>query len=180
MRSNHTLNPFMSQPPQQKFDYQLLINEYFKQKNNVSISWKTTTDINRLENAFEELRTQTDIVAVHLAGRDYEEAIENIDFLFEEIEEESESNISKKFCFYLENDAIDLLPPFENTQEKKGDLLLYFGQKEGSNDENLALGEFIFAILKNNNFEISWSKNEGTPIIIQGFNWQNRGEGWEE
>ncbi|MGB0982611.1 MAG: DUF6891 domain-containing protein [Saprospiraceae bacterium] len=164
----------------QKVKYQLLIAQFFNKKNNASTAWKSRTDVDRLENSFEELRTQIDVVAVHLAGRDYDEAIENIGFLFEEIEEEPEGDISKDFCFYLENDINNMLPPLEKVQEQKGNLPLYFGQKEDSHKQNLRLGEFIFKVLKNNNFKLNWSKKEGAPIIIQDFEWQNRGENWEE
>jgi hypothetical protein len=161
-------------------DYQSLIEKYFNEKNKTSANWEIETDVDKLEAIFETLRTEGDAASIHLAGSDYEEAIENINDVFEEMEEEAEENISNKFCFYLESDAINLLPDFENPTTKKGNLSIYFGKKEGSDIENLALGQLIFQHLKNNSFKCIWSQDGTQPILIQDFEWQNRNERWKE
>lgn len=160
-------------------EYQSFIDEYFNEKSKISANWETETDVDKLEVVFEILR-EKNTVAIHLAGNGYEEAMENINDVFEEMEEDATENISKQFCFYLENDAINLLPVFENSATQKSILPIYFGKKEGTNNENLALGQLIFQLLKNNDFNCIWAEDSSKPILIQNFEWQNRNEGWED
>ena len=165
-----------------KQELQSIIQKYSAQKIEQQRFWAYDTDLDRLELAFEEMRNSSNIIALHIAGEDYDSAIENVGAIFfEDYEDGEEMDLTVGYCFYHENDAFSLLPDFENpTDSKMNTLPIYFGNIEGLEKESLEIGNRVFQILQKYGFQVQWNANGKTPIEVQNFKWQNRFREWDE
>ncbi len=157
-----------------------LIQKYQATKADAEQKWHPETAIDRLELAFEELRNETNnVLALHIAGDDYDEAIENTGAIFMEDSDIDTIDLTTGYCFYIANDAKQLLPDFENPASKTGTLPLHCGNIEGMEEEGLAACQNIFQILKKYGFKLSWNKKHDAPINLLEFKWESRYQEWD-
>lgn len=159
-----------------------LAKKYQSLKESVENNWKPETDLERLEQAFEELRSDTNnIIALHIAGKYYDEAIENTGAIFfEEYEDDlTEVDLTTGYCFYTVENAIELLPDFNTTTSKRGDLRIYIGNIEGDEEEGMKAGNLVFSTLNKFGFQLDWNKTLKSPITLKDFLWESRSMEWD-
>lgn len=122
---------------------------------------QNSVDFIKLKDVFNQLSGLNDIIAIHNAGYDIEEGVQDAFELFVHLRN---NNFEPKgFCFYsLEDIEIAI---------EESNLSIAFGDFENSEDLALSIGEIVEEALKSNGFDINWDNSIDNPIVINNFNW---------
>lgn len=122
---------------------------------------QNSVDFIKLKDVFNQLSGLNDIIAIHNAGYDIEEGVQDAFELFVHLRN---NNFNPKgFCFYsLEDIEIAI---------GENNLAIAFGDFENSEDLALSIGEIVEEALKSNGFDINWDNSIDNPIVINNFNW---------
>lgn len=122
---------------------------------------QNSVDFIKLNDVFNQLSGINDIIAIHNAGYDLEEGVQDAFELF--IHLRNNNYNPKGFCFYS----------FEDIEIAIEDeiLSIVFGDFESDENKALAIGNIIVDALKSNGFEIVWDNTVNNPIEIKNFNW---------
>jgi hypothetical protein len=140
------------------------IQREFKQLLAESVKWVSPTDTEKLIEAFDELCEQN-IIALHNAGYTTSDG----EYEVVEVEKELRENgiFSDGYCFYHEQDLARAISP-ENSS-------LYIAYQKVDNSDNnvtLEVGRKVVKILRNKGFEVEWSEDVNSKILIPNFKWQ--------
>ena len=125
-------------------------------------------DFINLRDAFLDL-TKENIIAIHNAGYDIEEGIQDSFELFIHLRNNKYS--PEGFCFYT----------FEGIENAIEDnvLSIAFGDFEYDEDKGLEIAKRIAGVLKGYGFEISWNESVDELIEIKDFDWKKKFDGKE-
>lgn len=122
---------------------------------------QNSVDFIKLKDVFNQLSGLNDIIAIHNAGYDIEEGVQDAFELFVHLRN---NNFKPKgFCFYsLEDIEIAI---------EENNLSIAFGDFENNEDLALSIGKIVEDALKSNGFDINWDNSVDNPIVINNFNW---------
>lgn len=129
---------------------------------NLDIPNHDSIDFTKLENVFNQLTGLNEIIAIHNAGYDLEEGVQDAFELFVHMRNNKYS--PKGFCFYS----------FENIEIaiEEETLSLVFGDFESDERKALKIGKTIVGALESNGFSINWDNSLDSPIEIKPFLWK--------
>ena len=139
------------------------ISQEYEQHQRQSLNWIRPNDFDRLAKAFDQLINEK-IVCLHKAGFTRQDGEGDC---LETIERLNELGIKAiGFCYYHSQDlarAVD-----------KSIQNLYLGFGSSTNDDNKAaqIADKIVSVLKENNFEVSWTGSVDQRIEIRNIIWQ--------
>lgn len=133
-----------------------------KNYDNLDIPNQDSIDFTKLENVFNQLTGLNEIIAIHNAGYDLEEGVQDAFELFVHMRNNNYS--PKGFCFYSFEDI-------EIAIEKET-LSLVFGDFESDEKKALKIGKTIVEALESNGFNINWDNSLDSPIEIKPFMWK--------
>lgn len=126
-------------------------------------SWKNPTDPQRLIKVFDKLCDDS-IIAAHCIGYTTDEAIYDIQQLWLELEDASVKPIG--YCYYHGQDL-------ERAIETNVLLIGFHGAKEKDEKAAIAIGNKVFAALKDEGFDVTWENAADKRIQINNFEWHN-------
>lgn len=126
-------------------------------------SWKNPTDPQRLIKVFDKLCDDS-IIAAHCIGYTTDEAIYDIQQLWLELEDASVKLIG--YCYYHGQDL-------ERAIETNVLLIGFHGAKEKDEKAAIAIGNKVFAALKDEGFDVTWENAADKRIQINNFEWHN-------
>ena len=135
----------------------------FRRKRKAEASWPTTTDCDRLDDAFAELN-KTGVIALHNTGMTMSDGLDDVG---EELNERGRSGI-KGYCFYHGQDL-------ERVVNGDG-LWLAFGDLDDVAEQKKAVGEQVKACLERHGFEVEWNGDPETRLCIPKIDWKRRGQ----
>ncbi len=133
-----------------------------KNYDNLDIPNQDSIDFTKLENVFNQLTGLNEIIAIHNAGYDLEEGVQDAFELFVHMRNNNYS--PKGFCFYSFED-IEIAIEEET-------LSLVFGDFESDEKKALKIGKTIVEALESNGFNINWDNSLDSPIEIKPFVWK--------
>lgn len=133
-----------------------------KNYDNLDIPNQDSIDFTKLENVFNQLTGLNEIIAIHNAGYDLEEGVQDAFELFVHMRNNNYS--PKGFCFYSFED-IEIAIEEET-------LSLVFGDFESDEKKALKIGKTIVEALESNGFNINWNNSLDSPIEIKPFVWK--------
>lgn len=128
-----------------------------------SKSWDRPNDVDKLHQVFDVL-SKHQIIALHNAGLDFEDAMFDIKEVWEDAEDEDLAPIG--YCFYSAKDLEQAI-----TEDS---LMIYFGgPKENDDKKSIIIGNIISEEFKKKGFNINWNNTASQPIELVGFKWEN-------
>lgn len=133
-----------------------------KNYDNLDIPNQDSIDFTKLENVFNQLTGLNEIIAIHNAGYDLEEGVQDAFELFVHMRNNNYS--PKGFCFYSFED-IEIAIEEET-------LSLVFSDFESDEKKALKIGKTIVEALESNGFNINWDNSLDSPIEIKPFVWK--------
>lgn len=126
-------------------------------------TWPEETDVDRLMAAFDELNEQG-IIALHNAGYTRQDGESDVWDLHHQLKEDGVDSIG--YCFYH---AQDLERVIDGQQ-----LYLAFGAFEAGDAAGIAVGEAVFTMLEQYEFQPVWDHSLDNRIAVPGIKWQKR------
>lgn len=140
------------------------IDTEYKKHNELSKTWKSPTDTERLIKAFDELNTLK-IIALHNAGYTTSEGEEEV--IEVELQLRKNKVQSEGYCFYHEQDLERAIDP------KSRKLMIAFQKIDNSDDSiTIQVGKKVEEVLKDNGFEVIWNGTAQSKLEIPNFNWE--------
>jgi len=141
-----------------------IIDEEYEKLISESKHWKSPTDTEKLIEAFDQLCINN-IIALHKAG------YTTSDGDYEVLEVERILRAKKKpsdgYCFYHEQDLARAVS-IENPN-----LYIAFQKVDNSDDQvTLEVGRRVVKILIEKGFQVEWSEDVNSKILIPNFKWQ--------
>ena len=135
-------------------------------KRNAEQGWPQTTDVDKLERAFDRLHEQG-ICAIHCAGDTQEQGIDAVvDVL---ADDDTPEDHYHGYCFYDSQDV-------EQAMDNQG-LLLAHGhvdRSEAGDAQHIAVARAICEALRQEGLEADWNGSTNRRIHLPTFRWQRR------
>jgi hypothetical protein len=133
----------------------------FRRKRQAEATWPTTTDCDRLDDAFAELNDDG-VIALHNTGMTMSDGQEDVG---QALHERGRSGI-KGYCFYHGQDL-------ERAVNGDG-LWLAFGDLDAIAEQKKAVGEQIKACLERHGFDVEWNGDPERRQTIPKLDWKRR------
>jgi hypothetical protein len=125
--------------------------------------WEAETDCDRLDRVFNALN-ESGIIALQNAGMTQGEGLEDVTEVYDSLGWDDSAVVG--YCFYHGQDL-------DRAVAGRG-LLLTFGDIKGTDEKGVEVGETIRSALETEGFEVSWSGNIDTRILIPRIEWKKR------
>jgi hypothetical protein len=133
----------------------------FRRKRQAEVTWPTTTDCDRLDDAFAELNGDR-FIALHNTGMTMSDGHADVD---QPLKARGRSGI-KGYCFYHGQDL--------ERAVNGGGLWIAFGDLDGITEQKKAVGEQIKACLERHRFDAEWSGDPERRLAIPKLDWKRR------
>ena len=146
----------------------LILKLLLENKEKIGELEEDSDDFVNLRNAFLDL-TKESIIAIHNAGYDIEEGIQDSFELFTHLRNNKYS--PEGFCFYTFEDVEYAI--------EENELSIAFGDFEYDEEKGLEIAKMVASILKSYGFDIEWNESVDEMIEIKGFNWKKHFDGKE-
>ena len=134
----------------------------FARKRQAEADWPTTTDCDRLDDAFAELNSGG-VIALHNAGTTMSDGLSDIG---QELHERGRAGV-KGYCFYHGQDL-------ERAVNGQG-LLLAFGDLDDVAEQKRAVGEEVRTCLGRHGLRVEWDGDPEQRLAIPNLDWKRRG-----
>lgn len=128
-----------------------------------SKTWQHPTDTERLHQVFDSL-CKENIVALHDAGYTKQDAIYDVQDIWQDIEDGGGKPIG--YCYYHGQDL-------ERVIQDSVLYLGFYGEKENNDKEAIIIGHKIVKALTQAGFTVNWNGTASKRIEVVDFNWQN-------
>jgi len=148
--------------PSQEDATDFFINAECGAKRKAERTWPAETDCDRLDRAWETLRT-SGVVALQNAGYTMSDGHHEVDLA---AEAHSPDQL-RGYAFYHGQDL-------ERAVES-GDLYIAFGSLDDNKERNVAVGQMVRDVLRDAGFNVEWNDDPQTRILIRGMTWRKRG-----
>jgi hypothetical protein len=133
----------------------------FRKKYQAEATWPTTTDCDRLDDAFAELNNNG-VIALHNTGMTMSDGEEDVSQV---LQARGRSSV-KGYCFYHGQDV--------ERAVNGGGLWIAFGDLDGIAEQKRAVGERIKALLERHGLNVEWNGNPERRLGIPKLDWKRR------
>ena len=137
------------------------IQSEFEKKRKAEMSWPKTTDCDRLDIAFDNLR-QRGMITLHNPGYTMDDGLDEVD----EVLQATGKKGTKGYCFYHGQDV-------ERALNNMG-LMIAFGDLQNEDEGKMEVGNLVQQELQSAELQVEWNGESSTRINIPEIKWLRR------